>query len=190
MADGVTVDNGGLTDYLIATDDAGASGHIALVKLAYSADGSAALVTADSTGLAVQDVSAQGKLDTIITLLGSTVATQVWKSANYTTAQTGAAVWTPGSGKKIAITHLSIGTYGTTAARLILWFGASGDTTYSAGTDQLVFAASFAPSSSGYPGAILQPSSPILCGTADHILRITTAAGLSVDVAVYGYEFS
>lgn len=217
MADGQTVDNGALSDFTWATDDAGASGQVPIVKLAYSADGSATLVLADSNGLEVQlgaalpagtnaigklaansgvdigdvdDVVAQGKLDTIITLLGSTVATQVWKSANYTTAQTGAAIWTPGAGKKIAITHLSIGTYDTTAARLILWFGASGDTTYSAGTDQLVFAASFAPSASGYPGAILQPASPILSATADYVLRITTDAALDVDIAVYGYEFS
>ena len=54
MADGVTIDNGGLTDFTAATDDCGGSGHVAIVKLAYSADGVATLVTADSSGLEVQ----------------------------------------------------------------------------------------------------------------------------------------
>lgn len=127
--------------------------------------------------------------DTLITLLGTTVATQLWKSFNATTTQTGIAVWTPTSGKKVAITHLTIGTYGTTAARLILWFGASADTTYSAGTDQLVFAGSFAPSATAYPGVVLVPPTPILAGTVDYVLRVTTDAALSHDIAVYGYEF-
>jgi hypothetical protein len=119
-------------------------------------------------------------------------AMQIWKSANYTSTQTGAAIWTPASGKKIAITYIAIGSYGTTAARLILWFGAGGgspDTTYTAGTDQLVFAASFAPSANSKPGAIITPPVPIFCATADYVLRITTDAGMSVDVTVYGYEF-
>lgn len=116
-------------------------------------------------------------------------AQQVWKSANYTAQQTGAAIWDPTAGKKIAITSIVIGSYGTTAARLILWFGANGDTTYSAGTDQLVLAASFTPSTSATPGAVFTPPVPIFCTTADHELHITTDAALSVDVAVYGYEW-
>lgn len=113
----------------------------------------------------------------------------VWKSANYTTAQTGVAIWTPTAGQKIAITRVEIGTYGITAARLLLWFGASGDTTYTAGTDQLVIGASFAPSASGYPGIAENYTTPIYCPNADYILRLTTDAALSVDVSVYGYEF-
>ena len=116
-------------------------------------------------------------------------AQQIWKSFNATTTQTGTAIWTPASGKKIAVTYLSVGTYATTSARLILFYSASGDTTYTAGTDQLVFAASFAPGSTSKPGAIIQPSIPIFAATADHILRITTDANMSVDITVYGYEF-
>lgn len=116
-------------------------------------------------------------------------AMQVWKSANYTTAQTGVTIWDPTSGKKIAITSISIGTYGTTAARLILWIGANGDTTYSAGTDQLVFAGSYAPSTTSKPGTVLTFPTPIFVTTADYELHITTDAALSVDIAVYGYEW-
>jgi hypothetical protein len=116
-------------------------------------------------------------------------AMQTWKSFNATTAQTGADVWDPSGGKKIAITSIVIGTYGTTAGRLILWFGDNADTTYSAGTDQLVLAASFAPSATSKPGLVFTPADPIFCTTADRELHITTDADLSVDVAVYGYEF-
>jgi hypothetical protein len=113
---------------------------------------------------------------------------QVWKSANYTTTQTGASMWTPASGKKIAITYLAISSYATTAGRVLIWFGAAGDTTYTAGTDQLVWAGSFAPSTNSRPGAIIQLPFGITAVTADHQLRITTDAAISLDVTIYGYE--
>lgn len=113
---------------------------------------------------------------------------QIWKSANYTTQQTGASMWTPSSGKRIVITYLSVSSYATTAARVIIWFGASADTTYSAGTDQLVFAGSFAPSANSKPGAIIQLPFGINAVTADHQLRITTDAAISLDLTIYGYE--
>lgn len=114
---------------------------------------------------------------------------QVWKSANYTTTQTGTAIWTPAAGKKIALTSLTISSYGSTAGRVIVWFGGAGDTTYSAGTDQLVWAGSFAASATQSPGMILSLSTPIFAATADHVLRITTDAAISLDLATYGYEF-
>jgi hypothetical protein len=108
---------------------------------------------------------------------------------NATTTQTGIAMWTPASGKRIAITSLTIGTYGTTAARVIIWIGASGDTTYTAGTDHAVVIASFAPSATVKPGLVFTPASPVYSKTADHILRITTDAAISIDVTWNGYEF-
>lgn len=53
MADQVTVDNGGLTDYVVSADDAGAAGHVQRVKIAYGADGVATQVPADADGLLV-----------------------------------------------------------------------------------------------------------------------------------------
>lgn len=57
MADGVTVATGNNTSppnaTKFATDDAGAAGHIPIVKLAYSADGSSSLVDADASGMKV-----------------------------------------------------------------------------------------------------------------------------------------
>ncbi len=108
---------------------------------------------------------------------------------NATTTQTGGAMWTPASGKKIALTSLTIGTYGTTAARVIIWFGASGDTTYNSGTDQAVVIASFAPSATVKPGLVFTPAVPVFCNNADYILRITTDAGISIDVTFNGYEY-
>lgn len=52
MADGVPITAGSGTT--IATDDAGAAGHVQVVKLALSADGSATAITADANGLEVQ----------------------------------------------------------------------------------------------------------------------------------------
>jgi hypothetical protein len=108
---------------------------------------------------------------------------------NATTTQTGAAMWTPAAGKKIALTSLTISTYGTTGARVIIWIGASGDTTYTAGTDHAVVIASFSPSATVKPGLVFTPAVPIFSQTADHILRITTDAGISIDVTWNGYEF-
>jgi hypothetical protein len=167
--------------------DLGADGASAPVSGALPVSASSLPLPSGAATSAYQN-SELTKLDTIISLLGTSSASQVWKSYNTTTTATGAAIWTPGSGKKIAITHLTIGTYGTTAGRVILWFGGSADTTYSEGTDQPVFKGSFAPSASGTPGAILQPDTPIIAQTADHLLRITTDAAMSVDVVVYGYE--
>lgn len=113
---------------------------------------------------------------------------QVWKSANYTTTQTGTAIWTPGSGKKIVVTHCSIYSYGATSGKCILWFGASGDTTYTAGTDQPLTLPSFAPSTTSKPGLVLDLSTPVFCLNADYILRCTTDANLSLEIIVYGYE--
>jgi len=113
-----------------------------------------------------------------------------WKSFNAATQQTGADVWSPAAGKRIAITSVAISVYGTTAGRLILWFGDNADTTYSAGTDQLLVAYSYAPSATlkerdflvfPYPGHT--------CTTADRELHITTDAAMSVDIALTGYEW-
>lgn len=114
---------------------------------------------------------------------------QTWKSGNYTTTQTGVALWTPTAGKTVAVTYLAVSSYATTAGRVIVWFGASGDTTYTAGTDQLVWAGSFAPSANSKPGAILTFNTPVFSANVDYVLRVTTDANISLDVSVYGYEF-
>lgn len=55
MADKVKITDADGNDVEIATDDAGASGQVQLVKLGYSADGSAVALLADVKGLKVQN---------------------------------------------------------------------------------------------------------------------------------------
>ena len=113
----------------------------------------------------------------------------------YTTSlpTSAAAVWTPGSGKKIALTYLSLASSGTTAYRFAVWFGASGDTDFTSGTDQPVFVGKFMPSSTVAPGAILPlGNAPIYCTTADYVLKVETleaGAGGAIDIVAVGYEW-
>lgn len=112
-----------------------------------------------------------------------------WKQVEATTSQTGTAIWTPAGGKKIAVTSVLITTGGTTAGVVTIWFGAGGDTTFSQGTDQVVFRGEFAPSTTSRPGVVLTPAVPFYAATADHILRYTTSANVTIYITVYGYEF-
>ncbi len=57
MADGIPLPATGVT---AATDDCGAPGHVQIVKLAISTDGSATLITADANGLEVQGPGTAG----------------------------------------------------------------------------------------------------------------------------------
>lgn len=147
-------------------------------------DGSAAAtggISGDSTyGLDVD----------VMRLLGVAPADQIWKRGAYTTTQTGTVLWDPTAGKKIAVTHIIVGSKATAAGDLVLWFGANGDTTYNGGTDQPVLEVTLTPTASSTPGLIL-PSSifPIRCQTADHELKVTTSAALNFSVVVYGFEW-
>jgi hypothetical protein len=92
MADNVTIDPGDTPSIAISTDDAGAGGHVQRVKLALSADGSAAHATVDADGVLVNlgannDVTVSGvstaanqttiigHVDGIETLIGTTNST-------------------------------------------------------------------------------------------------------------------
>ena len=111
------------------------------------------------------------------------------KNLTYTSQQTGTDVWDPAAGKKIAVTSVIIGSYGTTSGRIILWFGDNADTTFTQGTDQVLVAASFAPSSTSKPGLVYTPATPVFCTTADFEIHVTTDAAISFDLTVEGYEF-
>ncbi len=116
-------------------------------------------------------------------------AMAVHKNLTYTSQQTGTDVWTPAGGKRIAVTSVIIGSYGTTTGRVILWFGDNADTTFTQGTDQVIAAASFAPSSTSKPGLVYTPSTPVFCTTADREIHVTTDAAVSFDLTIEGYEF-
>lgn len=113
--------------------------------------------------------------------------TKTSKTAQYTTAQTGVALWTPAAGKRLIITDVQIQAGGTTAGTVQLWFGASADTTYSRGTDLAIFDGEFAPSATLKPGVVMSGVWP--AGAADHVLRVTDSAAINpLTCTVWGYE--
>ena len=116
------------------------------------------------------------------------MAFQGWKSFNKTSAATGDAIWTPASGKRVAVESLQVNIYGTTAGRVVIWFGASGDTTYSEGTDMVLFKGNFIPSASVTYNLFLPYPTPVT-GAIDYVLRVTTDAAVSIDIVADGYEF-
>ena len=111
------------------------------------------------------------------------------KQVEATTAQTGSIVWDPAAGKKIAVTGYEIGTGGTTAALVTLWYGDTADTSFTQGTDQVLFRGSLTPSATATPGVISNFFTPVFCNTADRELHLTTSAGITIYVTVFGYEF-
>ena len=119
---------------------------------------------------------------------GEAIKTQFTASFNKTTAATGDPIYTPASGKTLTVTDLIVSSYGITAARVIIWFGASADTTYTEGTDQALFKGSFVPSATVKEMAIVNFRSPVVCLQPDYVLRITTDAGISIDVVAVGHE--
>jgi hypothetical protein len=116
--------------------------------------------------------------------------TIVHKDGEYTTAQTGAALWTPTTGKKFAITDITITTGGTTAGIVTLWQSNSSaaDTTYTAGTDFTIFRGEFAPSTTSKPGVVKSFNMPYVATLADYVLRVNTSAAMTVYIQVNGYE--
>ncbi len=107
--------------------------------------------------------------------------------AQYTSAQTGVAVWTPGSGRAVCVTSLQIQSFGTVAGTCIVWFGAAADTTYTRGTDIALFDGEFAPTNTNKPGVYVAFPFPMR-GATDHVVRVTTTNAQSVTVNVMGYE--
>lgn len=123
-----------------------------------------------------------------VTQLGVPVGTEKWATAQYTTSQTGVALLTPTAGKKLIITAVQIQAGATTAATVQLWFGGSGDTTYSRGTDRAIFDGEFAPSATLKPGFTQTKESGWVAGAADDVLRVTTSANITITFTVWGYE--
>ncbi len=110
------------------------------------------------------------------------------KTAQYTTAQTGVALWTPTATKRLIIKSFQIQTTGTVGGDVQLWFGASGDTVYTRGTDLALFDGNFIPSATFSPGAI--QTGIWIASAVDHILNVTDSAAINaLTVTVWGYEF-
>jgi hypothetical protein len=109
-------------------------------------------------------------------------------TTEYTTTQTGAAIWTPTTGRRFVVTDFTISTGGTTAGVVTLWQGASADTTYTVGTDPAVFRGEFSPTATAKPGVVKSFAVPWMSSTVDHVLRITSSAAMTLYVQINGYE--
>ena len=109
------------------------------------------------------------------------------KTAQYTSAQTGAALWTPASGRRLVITSYQIQAGGTVGGTIQLWFGASADTTYTRGTDLAIFDGEVLPSATLKPGIVQTGVWP--ASAVDHILRVTNTGTINpLTFTVWGYE--
>lgn len=114
--------------------------------------------------------------------------TLIHEDNEYTTQQTGVTYLTPTAGRKFVITDLTITTGGTTSGIVTMWQGASADTTYTAGTDNAIFRGEFAPSANSKPGVVKSFNVPYVSTTADHQIKITTSAAMTIYVQTNGYE--
>jgi len=105
MADTLTTQSSTLATVpastVIATDDAGASGHVQIVKLALSADGSATAITADANGLEVQGAGTAGTpAGGVVSVQGVTSGTALPVSGTVAATQSG--TWTEANSAAIA----------------------------------------------------------------------------------------
>lgn len=114
--------------------------------------------------------------------------TLVHRNGEYTTAQTGVALWTPTTGRRFVVTDITITTGGTNSGVVTVWQGASADTTYTVGTDPVIFRGEFAPTATSKPGVVKSFNVPFVSSTADHIVRVTTSASITVYIQLNGYE--
>ena len=106
----------------------------------------------------------------------------------YTTAQTGTVLWTPTTGKKFAITDITISVGGTTSGIVTLFDAASATTTYTAGTTPAIFRGTFAPSTTANPGVVKSFNVPYISTTANNVVHVTTSAAMTVYIQLNGYE--
>jgi hypothetical protein len=116
------------------------------------------------------------------------------KAYNDTSARAAAAAVSalaPTGSRRLIITGYEISAYGTTAGRVMFYFGssASSDTTYTAGTDPPVFIGSFAPSATASPGAIMT-GLHIVAPAVDYNVMYQNSAAISIDVVWHYYEVS
>jgi len=106
----------------------------------------------------------------------------------FVTAQSGANLVFPSSGEYIGIHYVRLAPLGgATGGRAILWFGATADTIYNAGTDQPLFASTFPASATLPTDAHFWPL--IRSKVRGHDLKITTDADVALDVIVAWQSF-
>ena len=108
------------------------------------------------------------------------------KVAQYTTTQTSTTLWTPATGKAIAVDSIQIQAGGTVAGTVQVYFGTGA---YSRGTSRTIFDGEFAPSATLKPGVVMLAPARGWKGNVDDLLRVTDSAAINpLTVNVWGRE--
>ena len=110
------------------------------------------------------------------------------EAASYTASQTGTVLVDPTSGTLIIITHLTIGTSGTSAGRVTIWYGANADSTYTEGTDRCIFDGTLTPSASATPGVVMAGQCFLPAAAANDEIHVTTTGDVDVNISVWYVE--
>lgn len=105
----------------------------------------------------------------------------VHKDASFTTAQTGAALWTPASGKKFVVTDCLVTGSGNTDATATIF-----DETNAAGNR--LFRATLEVNTKGTIPITVPLRTPFVSTAVDNVLKLTTSADIDVDIILHGYE--
>jgi hypothetical protein len=132
--------------------------------------------------LSVQGVSSMTALETNPTLNVAKCIQWSHYSNEFTTTQTSTDLVALSGSTKFYIGRLTIGTGGTTAGLVTIYFGTGA---YSAGTSKTVFRGNFAPAATTYPGVVIgDGTAPFIISGAGDALKITTSAAMTVYVQV------
>ena len=183
-----------ITETAPATDTASSGLNGRLQRIAQRLTSLIALVpTALGTngGMKVELASGLGAtLDSVQTIPAPGTAAIIHVNADYATAQTGTAIYTPTSGKTVVVTNCRISTQaGTTAGMVTVWMSASAanDTTYTPGTDVAIARDSFVPSATSTPGS---KSGPICIPgkAANYPICVTTSAAIPCTIMLELFE--
>lgn len=103
------------------------------------------------------------------------------------TQQTTVSLRAPATGKKFAITDLTISTGGTTAGVVTIYDAASA-TAFSQGTTPAIFRGEFAPSATVRPGVVKSFNVPYVSTTANNNILLTTSAAVTLYIQINGYD--
>ena len=103
------------------------------------------------------------------------------------TQQTTVSLRAPATGKRFAITDLTIST-GATTAGIVTIYDAAAATAFSQGTTPAIFRGEFAPSSTVRPGVAKSFNVPYVSTTANNNIMLTTSAAMTVYIQINGYD--
>lgn len=119
--------------------------------------------------------------------LPSTKTLEPGKYLRVTTASAGVDLWDP-TLDYIGVRWLTVTWQGAAACRITIWQGANADTTFTDGTDRVLFDIDLDANANGGVRIEFPADSPWETTTADHELHLTTSANKVVSVQVGGYE--